>query len=426
MHFLKFRFSIVLLALFCAEFALGQSFDQGGSQWSSPEQLGQPKFHVQLIKRLIEDTTLSRMDIVVEVVNDFLQFVRSDSGTFEATIDISLSLSAKGGGEVQRQIITIKKQTKSYDETNSRRELLTGLFFIEQPPGDYKISILMVDKESNRRERAEKDISLGGYPGNGLELSDLMIIRTNEIVPGTRTPRHPNSSEVVGEGIEDVYLYFDLKRPAMIDPCQAVMSIYDTDDIIIHSDSMSVIGGSELAAYSMKLPVKGLKFGRYRVDLTCTQGSNKALKTKHFDVNSFGLPKTIRDLELSIKQMKYVASDDEIESLQKEFASQREQKFIDFWNEKFPVEAEKINGKMIEYYSRISYANENFSGTLAGWETDRGRILVLYGKPTEVERNVFEQDGTPYEVWYYSHLGKRFTFRDDYGFGDFRLVTPAW
>jgi GWxTD domain-containing protein len=38
-----------------------------------------------------------------------------------------------------------------------------------------------------------------------------------------------------------------------------------------------------------------------------------------------------------------------------------------------------------EHYRRIVFANEKYSGQLAGWKTDRGRIYVLFGPPDSVD-----------------------------------------
>ncbi len=426
MPYLINRYTLSILTFCLSSSILAQSFDHGGPQWTTPEHLGQPRFEVQLLERLSENPALCRIDVFIEVINDFLQFVRSDSGLFEATIDLSLSVEVKGDGEVQRQISTLTKKTASYEETNSRRDFLTGLFTIEQPPGEYSLKIILVDKESNRREKAEKEIVLRSKTVDRLAISDLILMKSNEFISGTRLPQQPIAGEALGEQFSTAYLLFDLSRPNISELCEIAMVVSDADEFIVLRDSLSLIGGKSMAAYTIPIPFAGLKFGRYKVVLTSRQGIESVSGVKYFTVNSFGLPKTIRDLDQAIEQLKYVATDGEIRALKDQFASGREQAFIAFWSDKFRVEGEKINGKMIEYYSRINYANENFSGTVRGWETDRGRILVLFGKPSEIERNVFEQDGTPYEIWFYNNLGKRFTFRDEYGFGDYKLVTPAW
>jgi hypothetical protein len=77
---------------------------------------------------------------------------------------------------------------------------------------------------------------------------------------------------------------------------------------------------------------------------------------------------------------------------------------------------------MEEYFSRVNYANREFSSfSDDGWLSDRGRILIKFGMPDDVERHPFEIDRYPFVVWRYYTLRKTFLFSDRTGFGDYRL-----
>ena len=78
----------------------------------------------------------------------------------------------------------------------------------------------------------------------------------------------------------------------------------------------------------------------------------------------------------------------------------------------------------MEYFERVAYANAHFKYNFKeGWQTDRGRVYVTYGKPDDVERHPFEADQRAYEIWKYDNLegGVEFVFVDlsnamnDYG-----------
>ena len=82
-----------------------------------------------------------------------------------------------------------------------------------------------------------------------------------------------------------------------------------------------------------------------------------------------------------------------------------------------------MNELMVEYYNRINHANREFSNfNEGGWLSDRGRILVKFGQPDDIERHPFEIDTYPYEIWRFYSLRKIFIFADRTGFGDFRLL----
>jgi hypothetical protein len=59
-----------------------------------------------------------------------------------------------------------------------------------------------------------------------------------------------------------------------------------------------------------------------------------------------------------------------------------------------------------------------------GWQTDRGRVYLLYAEPDDVQRFPSSDNGKPYEIWNYNQIesGVVFVFIDRNGFGDYQLV----
>lgn len=58
------------------------------------------------------------------------------------------------------------------------------------------------------------------------------------------------------------------------------------------------------------------------------------------------------------------------------------------------------------HLKKLDYVNQNFKSVLRpGWQTDRGRVFMLYGIPSNVERYPAETNLLPYEVWRYDRLG---------------------
>ena len=99
--------------------------------------------------------------------------------------------------------------------------------------------------------------------------------------------------------------------------------------------------------------------------------------------------------------------------------------FKKVWAKRDPDVTTKENELMIEYYSRVAFAEENFSrGTSGGWRSDMGMIYILFGRPDDVSRSMNPQQSYNYEIWYYYKINEEFTFVDDFGFGDYRLRTP--
>lgn len=111
-------------------------------------------------------------------------------------------------------------------------------------------------------------------------------------------------------------------------------------------------------------------------------------------------------------------------------------KFIEsFWKKRDPNLQTPVNEFKQEYYKRIAIANKFFSVSgIQGWKTDRGRIFILMGPPSEIQRNmkpmgsVFTMFSGPSEIWSYWNTSKpklpynvEFMFVDKFGTSQYTL-----
>jgi len=105
----------------------------------------------------------------------------------------------------------------------------------------------------------------------------------------------------------------------------------------------------------------------------------------------------------------------------------------EFWKQRDPTPGTPQNEFRDEHYRRIAYANERFGGegSIAGWKTERGRILITLGPPLEFQK--YETpDICPVEIWYYLRDIRaerlslfRLLFFEAYGAGDYKLYNPV-
>jgi GWxTD domain-containing protein len=127
----------------------------------------------------------------------------------------------------------------------------------------------------------------------------------------------------------------------------------------------------------------------------------------------------------SIELVRYIAEGEEIEELENAEPDERAAVWEAFWKRRDPTPETEENEYKIEFFRRVRYANEHFSGVTPGWRTDRGMIYIRYGEPDLVESYPHNIDGPPYEIWIYNSLGRRFVFIDYDGFGNYELETPG-
>jgi GWxTD domain-containing protein len=101
-------------------------------------------------------------------------------------------------------------------------------------------------------------------------------------------------------------------------------------------------------------------------------------------------------------------------------------KFLkEFWAKRDQTPTTPANEFKRDYLARVEYANRRFRGTFKdGWKTDRGRVILVYGQPDEVQRNPMTNEAKAYEVWFYYSIqgGVEFIFVDKRDMEDYELV----
>jgi len=97
----------------------------------------------------------------------------------------------------------------------------------------------------------------------------------------------------------------------------------------------------------------------------------------------------------------------------------------EFWERRNPTPENLVDEYRREYLRRVKNANQQFSaGIRKGWQTDRGRVLIIYGEPDNIDRSYYQIDQKSYEIWTYDTIqsGVYFVFIDETGFNDYMLV----
>ena len=100
----------------------------------------------------------------------------------------------------------------------------------------------------------------------------------------------------------------------------------------------------------------------------------------------------------------------------------------DFWARHDPDPSTPQNEFYREHARRFAIANERFARSLTqrddGWNTDRGRIFILYGPPDDIIYSSSSIGALPWERWEYRQLegGVFFIFLDENNLGFYRLV----
>ncbi len=135
------------------------------------------------------------------------------------------------------------------------------------------------------------------------------------------------------------------------------------------------------------------------------------------------------ELDDLFAKSKYVASETEIDKYKRITTLDGKREFMfEFWKAKDENSSTPENEFYRQYIQRVELCNDRYTSMgKAGWKTDRGRIFLLYGDPTEIERYPNQLETRPYEIWQYTEIegGVYFIFADLTGFSDYTLINST-
>ncbi len=163
------------------------------------------------------------------------------------------------------------------------------------------------------------------------------------------------------------------------------------------------------------LVIADLPTGEYQIDVRIYNDEQRlAAKTESFSIGSDLKKWIFTHIEEAFQMMVYVMPARRIDSLlevERDTFVRREA-FEGIWTQFYK---EKSEEQMERYFRKVFVANERYpergSGgeDIPGWETDRGRIFILYGEPREKS---IEINGKSYLRWTYSRWSLSFIFEE--------------
>lgn len=411
-------------------------------------------FFYEVINLISEDTSKSRVDINFRIANDLLTFVKNplNSPTYVANFTVSAEITDKDGKSIARKIFRGYRATDNYEETNSKDIYTQGNFRFDLAPGNYRLILILEDEQSNQILKRERVLTLKSFKPNSFETSDLTIIQESQENGDTLIliPTNIGNRVNFGKGFFAYIQFTD--KPTEVEYTLVFFSEFGRKKEIkketIKSDEITndkkflfkenpgdtiftylLIPSFPQTYYSLLIRFSGdsLDLGEYEISLSAKfmDSTGKEIQksfTKKFTVEWIDMPFSLQNLDYAIEILEYIATPDEMAKLRFGTPQARLLKFKEFWAQRDPTPNTIYNELMAEYYRRVDYAYINFATMRErdGARTDRGKIYILYGQPTKIERKYIPGKPTE-EIWYYEPIRRKFVFVDQYG--SFKLIS---
>ena len=418
--FMRNRIVYFLILLITYTFAEN---DNNRSQNRMDEKTDLPIFYYEVGTYPMISRDSIQIQIRTKVPFDAIQFLKVDED-FVGRYEISIFILDEKGEKAASKIWTQELRTESYNETNSQELFDINEVQFTVLPREYSAIVSIMDLDTKKKNIRKEKLQLEKFYATSVTISNLNII---EQVLTDKDGNVNNINSIEG-AISDVHPRFTVSFDVLADTGSGEIKyqIFTIDDKKVLEKTIKENFNKGISTKRIVIDRTKLGYSKYKIKVIVTINGESVSREKIFQLRWFGMSALIDDLDSAIDQMKYITSAKTTKSFKKANEKEKKEKFIEFWEKRDPSPGTIENELMNEYYRRVRYSNEHFSGITEGWRTDMGMIFILFGPPSDIERHPFELNSKPYEIWYYLEISKSFIFIDETGFGDYRLSRSSY
>lgn len=376
----------------------------------------------------------SRVDVFVMVPYQSLQFIKSeDLYGAKYIIDISFTDSL-GNVAAQKHIKKSIAEENYYIAHGGTGDFALSQLIFYLAPGSYNLKVELVDELNDSRSKRARKIGVLDFDNYDYSTSGLMLVSAIEESGGSYKIT-PHLSDNLGLLKGGFFVFFEsYNHVGSPDSIDFVYEFVEDGVTVASSNRLRRYIGDQVNRHYLRIEhPEDLESGQYTLRILSVMpsqnnsySSNDIISISQRSVKyyqSFS-GNVLENIDLAIRQLRYAAYPDEIEYI--ESAKNHEEKvdrFKEFWEERDPSPNTERNEAFEQFYSRVAFANRNFSSYADGWLTDKGMVYIVFGPPYNIERSQAYGGRGAYERWYYMN-NREFLFQDQNGFGDWRLVSP--
>jgi GWxTD domain-containing protein len=355
------------------------------------------------------------------------------------------------------------KISYSPKDTSDFSNSLVGVIGFSLPSGKYEFLVTGEDSlQSSFSKSAKEYLTVRPFIGNNISMSDLQFAsKILQDSPNKTSIFYKNTYEVIPsptsvyDDNEPVLFYYlelyNLNGLHNGPPLKMSTLVYNSKEQMVYDKVKTIVGKVNSRVEVGAVPVNKFSTGSYTliIALIDSIGNYGLSSSKRFFVynpsvqatdslynksatnilaTQFGIMSE-EELDDLFDKSKYIATATEIKQYSALTNVDGKRKFINqFWNARDTNPSTPRNEFYIEYLKRIQHCNQTFNALgKEGWKTDRGRIYLKYGEPSEIERFPNLQDTKPYEIWHYNDIqgGVIFVFADLTNYSDYELINST-
>jgi len=405
-----------------------------------------------------ENPANKRVDVWYRVDREFFIKARANDAPLGAPLlrrgDITVELIDSAAGNRIRAHESFS-QVETDDRLPAGRGWREGVISLSAPPGTYVVQTGIEDLES-RRSFVDRSQVIRISPPDSSGLGRAAFFAINRRTPGTSsafTPVNFGGDLRFGAPAEFVVAWIPSSPPDTTIRVSLKISQVppsESDEPFLPAPVETTLTGTAAGSLAPerlndepRYAFQGASDGKLR--LAIIPFPTERLLLRAFQIvmhaaaasDSVTLPATVRmlwpdmpfslrDIDNALDALRYVATPKELDSLREGSQEVKRTNLEAFWRKRAPRSNSAYNDVAAEYYRRVDHAIREF-GTVRrpdGFRTDRGKVYILYGPPSHIDR-ALNPSGDYREIWTYDRPKRSFTFVDRSRSGTYVLESST-
>ncbi|MEO1447881.1 MAG: GWxTD domain-containing protein [Bacteroidota bacterium] len=336
----------------------------------------------------------------------FLRYTGEEEVEKEFQINLSIRPEGQPNAYMQKELTLKTDRSKSF------------CLPVSLPPGGYDIDVDVWDKKPNTWQvlALEEPYQINRKRNNIL-LSDIYLSSSPDVDSSLKAPYLRKEFSLGGEFL---HYFLELYAPDLNQVAVRAI-LYQQDQgqrkqenaaasfyvSLYQAEQKLETAGQPAMLFQDAINISELGEGEYLIHALVYKGDNLIGEEKTwFTLGGGVMDRVYQDLDASIRMMEYIAPVDRLEyllSVPEDIAKRAE--FQKTWKTLYDTNTEE---NMEAYFRRVFEAENRYAtDQTSGWQTDMGRIYILYGTPREKE---VEIAGVQHTRWTYAEWGLSFLF----------------
>ncbi|MFT5860351.1 MAG: GWxTD domain-containing protein [Flavobacteriaceae bacterium] len=384
------------------------------------------------------------VEFQLQFVGYSLEYKGKDEGLY-GELAIRMKLSQEDA--VTKKDVIVQEDAYRLETPFMKDSIIEDFYDLKRfvlAPGNYKFEIELYDLNSQAEPMKASQMVIVTELGDAISISDIEIAEIATPGDGT-SPFYRSGYDIIPKlstfypaALSSIPVYFEIYNSEQLD--DSIFGVRQTIENTMTGAKMtkytktSKHHTSSVVPFLRQVAIDDLPTGKYMLNYTILTRSMNELSTQTYE---FERSNDVRNVELVseiILDPKFqesitddsigyfleclipISQSNEIKniiSISKTKSASNARRHIQmYWNVTSPDNPYEA---WMAYKAQVSLVNRSFSNNFqTGYETDRGRVYLQYGSPTNIIVKDNNMNEYPFEIWQYNKIGrmsnKRFIF----------------